>query len=276
MPKIDTLVQDIYDLYRNGVDPKDILHAEHQRMGLRIGVAVAESLTRVKEERVPELYMSSVGKPECQLWFQMHGAPKEEMLPHTLIKFLVGNIMEEVMLFLAAQAGHEVTEQQKRASINGVRGKMDAKIDGVTTEVKTASPYGFQKFEDGDLGDDSFGYERQLDSYLEAEGESEGAFFAFHKVLGKLTLMRQTREPDSKSAAARIEFLKEVVACDTPPDRCYDSVPDGKSGNMKLGVVCSYCDYKETCWPGLRTFLYSNGPRFLTTVALEPNVMEKR
>jgi len=57
-------------------------------------------------------------------------------------------------------------------------------------------------------------------------------------------------------------------------------VPEGKSGNMKLGVNCSYCPHKVTCWDdanngdGLRLFLYSNGPMWLTEVQKEPKVQE--
>ncbi len=49
---------------------------------------------------------------------------------------------------------------------------------------------------------------------------------------------------------------------------------------MKLSVGCSYCAYKNDCWSdandghGLRKFIYSKGPRWLTKVVSEPNVPE--
>lgn len=55
---------------------------------------------------------------------------------------------------------------------------------------------------------------------------------------------------------------------------------DGAYGNRKLGVECSYCPFKVDCWQdvndgsGLRKFIYSSGPRWLTVVKKEPNVME--
>ena len=59
-----------------------------------------------------------------------------------------------------------------------------------------------------------------------------------------------------------------------PPTKCYEPVADGKSGNMKLPVGCSYCSYKHECYPKLRTFIYSNGPKFLTEVGKVPSVLE--
>jgi hypothetical protein len=59
-----------------------------------------------------------------------------------------------------------------------------------------------------------------------------------------------------------------------PETFCTDSVPDGKSGNIKLGIKCSYCQYKKHCYPEVRKFAYSYGPKFLINVEYEPNVQE--
>ena len=74
--------------------------------------------------------------------------------------------------------------------------------------------------------------------------------------------------------AERIKHVKEMVEKEEVPEPCYDPVPDGKSGNMKLPVGCSYCHFKKTCYPELRTFLYSTGPKFLVEVKNEPKVQE--
>lgn len=275
MPTIDTLVEDIYDLFRHG--KTDLDHGALTRMGDEMAKSVARTIEQAGKVREGDLRMSSIGKPVCQLWYDYQGAPKEELQPHTYIKFIVGHLLEELVLYLAHEAGHEVTCQQKKIEVSGVPGHMDAKIDGVVTDAKSASKYGFQKFERGDLEDDSFGYVRQISGYGHAEGETKAAFLAVAKELGKLCLMEVDVLPDMEK---HIEHIKEVVKCDEPPSRCYDAVPDGKSGNMKLGVVCSYCDFKKTCWEdanggqGLRMFFYSTGPRWLTEVVRVPDVGE--
>jgi hypothetical protein len=78
----------------------------------------------------------------------------------------------------------------------------------------------------------------------------------------------------------KIKYLKEMIKADTPPERCYSSVPDGQSGNLKLNTSCSYCRFKFECWDdvndgkGLRGFKYANGIRYLTQVRKLPNVEE--
>jgi hypothetical protein len=41
---------------------------------------------------------------------------------------------------------------------------------------------------------------------------------------------------------------------------------------MKLDTGCSYCPHKFNCWPDLKTYYYSTGPRYLTKVVREPRV----
>ena len=79
----------------------------------------------------------------------------------------------------------------------------------------------------------------------------------------------------------RISDLKKYLSDKkNKPPRCYEDVEDGASGNRKLCVECSYCAFKVDCWQdvndgsGLRKFIYSSGPRWLTVVKKEPNVME--
>ena len=51
---------------------------------------------------------------------------------------------------------------------------MDCKIDGVVTDVKSVSTFGFKKFKDGSLAyDDPFGYVAQIKGYAHSEGETE-------------------------------------------------------------------------------------------------------
>ncbi len=78
-----------------------------------------------------------------------------------------------------------------------------------------------------------------------------------------------------KGKVEEVQRKKDLCCEDEPPARIdWGIVPDGKSGNMKLGTKCSYCKYKNECHPDLRTFLYSGGPRFLTEVVNEPKVLE--
>lgn len=144
-------------------------------------------------------------------------------------------------------------------------------------DAKSASPFGYKKFENNTVTeDDPFGYVAQLSGYADVLTPGEpAAWLAIEKVQGDICVsplnhMVIKHHPPKE----RIDHLREVVALPEPPERCYEDVPDGKSGNMKLDTGCSYCAHKFRCWPELRTFIYSNGPRYLTKVERVPDVPE--
>lgn len=140
-------------------------------------------------------------------------------------------------------------------------------------DVKSASTFSFDKFvEHLSPSTDSFGYLDQLNGYMEADNHKQGAFLAVDKQLGNLVLdIHHKNDVDYKS---KVEQTQKILAFKEPPPRSYHDEPDGKSGNRKLGTYCSYCEFKSTCWPGLRTFGYAGRPVFLTKVERLPNVKE--
>tara|TARA_R100001198_G_scaffold94376_1_gene77471 strand:- start:1311 stop:2003 length:693 start_codon:yes stop_codon:yes gene_type:complete len=227
--------------------------------------------------------MSSLGKPDRQLWYELYKPELREHMPaHARIKFLYGHMLEALLLLLAKTAGHSVTDEQKILDLDGVVGHQDAVIDGVVIDVKSASQFGFRKFRENDLTSetDAFGYLHQIAAYSQANKNDKVGFLAIDKQSGALALCRPHKS-DIPNARERIKHLRKVLKDkNKPPPRCYDEEPDGTSGNMKLSVGCSYCAYKVDCWSdandgqGLRKFIYSKGPRWLTKVVIEPNVSE--
>jgi hypothetical protein len=277
---IDTLIDDIYELL--GSDESIALTPEL----LEAAGADLQNLLkyRMEEERkAPKLRMSALGKPDRQLWYEVNSdVVGEKLSPNTFLKFLYGDLLELVILYLAEESGHAVTAKQAEVELGGVLGHNDAIIDGVVVDVKTASRYGFRKFADGTLEeDDPFGYMEQLAAYCTAHGGLDGAFLAIEKESGKMALLRFSYEHLKQYAIEEvIEHKKEVLASPKTPDRCYKPVPEGASGNMVLGVNCSYCPFKFHCWSdannglGLRSFIYSTGPKYFTEVRKEPRVLE--
>lgn len=239
-----------------------------------------------KGERKFTLRMSNVGKGARQLWYDKRYGKEEDMNGQTYLKFMLGDIVEALLLFLADASGHAVTHQQAEVSLGGVKGHIDADIDGVTVDVKSASPFAFRKFQypkddpRGLIENDSFAYVEQMSGYAKAR-DTDGAFLAMEKVTGELALLPFSKEElDVFKVEDRIEYIKAVVEQEETPERCYPDEPMGQSGNMKLGTNCSYCAHKKRCWAdtnggiGLRTFVYSTGPVFLTKVNSEPKVYE--
>lgn len=248
-------------------------------LGQQIASTVASRLAEDRRGQKRTLRMSGIGKGDRQIWYEVvSDLPSEELPPATKMKFLFGDIWESIMLFLAKEAGHTVTHEQEEVETDGVVGHMDAVIDGVVVDVKTASKYAFKKFKEGTLQEnDAFGYYEQLAGYSNALGDIDGAWLAVEKEQGHLTLLKAPKEElQALDIPKRIAHLKEVVASDEKPPRCYEDEEMGKSGNRKLGTNCSYCPFKFDCWQdangglGLRTFIYASGPVHLTDVQREP------
>lgn len=280
---LDTLIDDVYDLF----EPNDHVPLEDNVEHLGNLVARAAHGAVTVEERDGSLRASNVGRPcDRQLWFEVNNFPRQPMESSAHLKFFYGHVIEASLLFLAAEAGHTIEYVQEEVELDGIKGHIDCVIDGVTVDVKSASSYSFRKFQDGTLvHDDPFGYMGQLAFYKEAmeekHGIKEAAFLAMDKQLGYLTLYKPTeKELRDVRIRDRIKFIKEVVDDTAIPPRPFTPVPDGKSGNMQLCVQCRYCPYKFPCWEdangdkGLRVFLYSTGPRYLTYVHNTPRVEE--
>lgn len=272
MKSINTLVPDIYELFTSGKINKDNFEK------LLVNPDNAEE----RSSSANLLRMSSLGTVcERQLYYKAHSpSDGEPMEAPQLIKFMFGDMLESFILQLAVMAGHTVEGSQDQLELHGVKGHRDAIIDGCLVDVKSASTYSFKKFKEGlTVDNDAFGYITQINAYLAASQEDkrliekEKAYFlAIDKTLGNMCLSESPRvKVDWKEF---IEAKSRMLEAKEPPKRHFKPDPDGKSGNEKLGVNCSYCAFKRKCWPGLRTFVYFNGPVFLTKVAREPNVSE--
>lgn len=279
MPSIDSLVGDIYHLL------DEDSHHEPSEENLDWIAENVKHLLRnrlsSREREAATLRFSSLGRPDRQLWYATHRPQEaERMLPKTYFKFLYGDMIELLLLFLAKEAGHEVERLQEQVEVDGVLGHVDAVIDGVLVDAKSASPYSFGKFQNGSfLTDDPFGYIGQIGGYRNTVGTERAGFLVANKVHGDITFAEVPKDVlEGAQPGERIEHLKEVLANDEEPERCYSDKPFGQSGNRILDVGCSYCAFAKHCWrdandgEGLKVYNYSTGPKFFTKVEREPRV----
>jgi len=277
---IETLVEDIEQLVIEG--RKEV--REGTVFGERSRGVLERGLYPRDNKSSSRVWFSNVGGP-CtrKLWYKLHSpASAEPLRPSTRVKFLYGDILEELLLSLAREAGHVVEREQERVEWNGITGRIDAVIDGVLVDVKSASSFSFKKFKGGlRAEDDPFGYIQQLGGYLlSLRGEggidpSRAAFLVINKETGEIHLdIHEFDDVYLAEVSGLILSNKDVAERGECPERAFAPEAEGKSGNKKLGTHCSYCEFKATCWPELRTFLYSSKPVFLTHVEREPNVPE--
>ena len=278
--KIDTLIKDVYKTVE-GRGGWDELHGSN--LGSAITTVSNQRFSKPQEPR-GYLSLSSVGTPcKRKLWYKINKPGEGEKLQsNTLLKFFYGDMIEELLLALVEASGHEVTGQQDKLNVHGIKGHRDAVIDGMTVDVKSCSTYAFKKFKEGKLRDDDpFGYISQLSSYVYAgkddplvTNKTHGAFLALDKQNGHICLDVYDFTKDLKTKEKEMLSTKKMVEGKLPEERI-DPVPQSKtSPNTKLSMQCSYCDYKKLCWPSMRTFLYSYGPEFLVHVETLPKVPE--
>jgi hypothetical protein len=293
-PNVDTLVGDIYELLRK-VEAGQTVEISEEALGhlsRAISIKIKNMLTaRTSSRKDKTLHMSEAGRP-CvrQLWYAVRPeTPKEPLNPNAKVKFLFGDILEELLLFLSEQSGHSVTDQQKECEIllpNGwkVRGRMDATIDGMTVDVKSASTYAFRNMATGSLEHhDPFGYKRQISCYKACNPETseDVGFFMVDKQNGTLWF-HKTKPESHETLMLELERITNLLDSTSPPPRIVGAEQlDGTSGNLALSVGCGYCAYKHECFKdanggaGLRKFLYAgNRVTWLTKVVKVPRVIE--
>lgn len=278
---LDTLIADMKEILSEDVDHK----CSEENLDWAAKALRDVLSTRFhKRSTGSAIRFSSLGKPSRQVWYEAHPpADVEKLTPNTYFKFLFGDVIEILLLFLAKEAGHTVTHEQHEVECDGILGHTDCIIDDIPVDAKSASPYSYGKFADGSFKfDDPFGYISQLSGYAHALRKTDGAaFLVANKVSGDFELAHiDELDIALNPPGPRIKVLKDVVASDVPPPKCYSDVAEGKSGNRKLAIGCSYCKFKDSCWAdanngqGLRKFWYSRGPVWLTHVSKEPKVDE--
>jgi hypothetical protein len=257
---VDTLVPDIYELVT-----KRTYEGTGEWMGERMGGHIVDMVKQPKERGpAPDLalHASKIGK-NCirQMWYsQWHPALAEPLLPHTLIKFTYGDVVEEMALDLARAAGHKVVLEQQRVEFEAhgftVSGRIDAVIDGAIVDVKSTSPYSFNDWSGKELTaeNDSFGYRWQLHTYArglkdnpEVTDTQRGYLLLMDKQNGHMGL--SWVEYNWPAYDLRLKIITEPLKNPTvTPVRNFKPTEKDKMGNDKLPLECSYCDYKRECW----------------------------
>jgi hypothetical protein len=274
---IKTLVDDIYKVFEDYQSPsEEDLETFSKNIANIVSSRIAE-----KRESKQNLRLSQIGVPNRKLWYSMNTDQSETLSGQDRLKFMYGDIIEELLNLLIKTSGHKLEDLQKELTIDGVVGHQDCTIDGVVTDIKSASSFAFKKFTDGSLlrGNDPFGYLAQISAYAESQKKNKAAFLVMNKENAALHLL-EIDFFDMVNATDRVKELKKVVRESNPPDKCYEDQAEGTSGNRVLNMHCSWCPYKFDCWSdsnqgtGLRIFKYAKGKRYFTNVAKQPNVQE--
>jgi len=244
---INTVIPDVYEVMKSKDYSGDL-----STIAMQAGREVEEAIKNAFEpyENKNELRMSSIGRCERAQWYAVKGYTPEEIEGSVYLTFLQGHILEAVLVALIKLAGHDVQDQQKKHTVEGVNGSQDCTIDGELVDIKTASAWSFDnKFAEDGIKDDAFGYIKQLSGYGKSDDRKEGYFLAFNKNKSTLKLCRQQLEEDIDTY---IVDLKDKMESDTPPMRLANATTFSKAeAKEKLCMTCAFCGFKEDCYGSL-------------------------
>ena len=218
------------------------------------------------EERRKEFKprMSNIGRPLCQLQMEAQNVKGEGQPYNVKMRNTFGDLIEALAVFVLKSAGVDIEDEQKNVKykFNGssIEGRLDVKIDKKVWDIKSASPYSFEKkfgtaggFEEV-VKDDAFGYVSQGYLYSESEKLPFGGWIVINKSTGEWTVCKtplvddQYRVKALQDAKENLKALKDKV----PFKRCFNDIEETyrtkKTGNRTLGMICGFCPYKLPCW----------------------------
>ena len=209
------------------------------------------------------LRMSNIGRSYCQLWFDKN-KPEKAISPSSnfVINMMIGDIVEAIFKGLLKAAGVSYKDGENvtldLGSSGEIKGTPDIIIDDMVDDIKSASPWSYQnKFKDYEsLADkDSLGYVAQLAGYAKAMNKKPNGWWVINKATGEFKHVSSNGKIDTNKFVAKTkQLIKDLKT--NKFRRCYEDVPETyrkkPSGNRKLGIECSFCSYRHSCWPNLK------------------------
>ena len=231
------------------------------------GEACKSALLKQFEEKRKDKFeprMSNIGRPLCQLQMESKGIKGEGQPYNVKMRNTFGDMIEALAILIMKSAGVNITNEQKKLKYkfdgDEIEGRQDVEIDKKIWDIKSASPYSFEK-KFGEAGgfnevvrEDSFGYASQGFLYGESQSKEFGGWIAINKSTGEWTVCETPASVEEHKKAALTSAKKNYKALKEgkPFKRCYDDVAETfrskPTGNRILGFVCSYCPYKLPCW----------------------------
>ena len=217
------------------------------------------------------LRMSGIGRPLCQQQLEKKGMT-QDVAYNDVMRFLMGDLVEAVALFVMKGAGINVVSEQKECGLTiadqDIKGTLDVvlNIDGEEKvwDVKSTSPWSFENKFSGRGGyeaikeDDPFGYIMQGHLYAESDKKPFGGWIAINKSSGEWDFVEAPENQD----ADRKEYLKEAnrivkaIVTDAKFKIPFEAVPETDirggqkidTGNKLMPKTCTFCSFKEHCW----------------------------
>jgi hypothetical protein len=209
------------------------------------------------------LYPSDATKCPRQLAMKVLAFPAETIPARLSVTFTQGNFLEAMVMALSSMAtpnGIIENNEKFEVMIGGKprRGATDGlyvdddQYGKVNVEVKSMTQYAFNEFSKAGL-DDTFGYLGQVNVYMrqlvtdkKIDPPGKTCVIAVDKMTGDIA--ERMLDYDERYAIQADDNFAEIENCLSR--KRVPKIPN-KNGLTKegdLGLVCSYCRYKHSCW----------------------------
>ena len=217
--------------------------------------------------------MSQIGKPMCQLQASKLGWKEADKPNHFKIMMAYGDMTEVLAVAILLSAGIEITDMNKKVKLSTKAGDLYGELDLVIKlgdksvwDIKSASSWSYDKrfasYEQLKKQDD-FGYCCQLFGYARAEGVKAGGWIVVNKGTGEIKVIEADPEDEDyyidliEQRALQISKTTEDAHFERLYDDTLETYYKRSTGNRKLQMPCTFCDYKFSCWPDLK---YAKNP----------------
>jgi len=227
-----------------------------------------DSIRKQLKPRDNEYYhrASAMGRPLCILQNQKKKSPKSEKEYNFIMKMLIGDMTEGVVSLMAKMAGVDIVAEgtETELVLGGAKivGTDDHTIKTPTGkkvyDTKTTSSFQWRdkwsKGYDALKDNDTFGYISQLHIYAMGQGIDVGGWIVVNKETGELKVVEAPEDKEEKDRVIH-ELQTKIKALDGNWSfmKCFEPLDEKfnkKSTDSKyLGTECSFCDFREVCWP---------------------------
>lgn len=223
-------------------------------------------LMQDREEKPGRLYVTRFSHPCARKGaYGYHAFEAEEVRPRGKINFLVGDMVEIALASLGRLAGCDLqTPPKVILDINGtqVTGYGDDLLqeggEGYLVEYKKVTSYALRRFQRNGV-EDAWGYASQIHCYLKGLSLDKAILLAAAPETG--ALHEQVLFFDEVAWLAARNRASQILASrpERLPMRAIPTVVT-KNGREKLGLQCSYCNYRQHCWPEAKMELVRGRP----------------
>lgn len=227
---------------------------------------ILEGITNERREKsdYSPIRMSSAGKCQRAIAYQLHGFEGEPLPSRSIMVFRLGDTIEKELKSLIQKYYPdqiEYPEEPCKVIVAGkeIHGHIDGMIKNPKTilEIKSINTMAFKR-----LGTEvSYDYQCQAVCYMKAHGLTKTLFIFYNKDTSHLQEIEVNYSEDTWNQIVQ-RFTNVIKSTkDNLPSKEYG--PDDKG---KLDWHCSYCSFNKTCWPEAKLqFDKNNKPQMIIT-----------